>query len=130
MCSSLEVSSVHVGTECPLEHRLWYPNSRSWGVQLVAVHNKDLIECNVCGNTCSQWDCLSPRGSRANETVIHTIPLYLSTCPFPHGLYRLVRLVATPRLLRNNFSSSDIKLVPRSECTYPDIPNKENNWTT
>ena len=43
------------------------------------------------------------------------IPLYLSTWPFPEGLYGVVLLVAIPSEVKKDFNSCDIKEDPLSE---------------
>lgn len=63
---------------------------------------------------------------RARLTVCQMIPLYLSACPLPCGLKVVVRLVEMRRESRNAFNSSDIKAVPRSECTKEEFPKMEN----
>ncbi len=90
-----------VGTDPPVDNRLSNRKNLSCGVLLVAVHSRDLMECRASGSTSYQCVTGSPRVSKAILIVFQIVPLYLSTWPLHAGLYGVVRLVATPRLMRN-----------------------------
>ena len=87
----------HWGNVVPMVERRWKLNSLSCGVAFVAVHNKERTAFSESGRTTSQY--FTSRDLDFGESVIacHRVAFSLSTCPFPSGLYGVVRLVATSR---------------------------------
>ena len=74
-----------LGNECPLGDRRWYAKSLSWGMTVVAVHSKDLIECSTSGSTYSHCDSSSHLDATVSAMCFQMMPLYRS-----HTVYFLV----------------------------------------
>ena len=105
----------HVGNDSPVDDQRGNEKRGSRGVVLVAVHNKDRIECKVSGRTFSQYLTSRPCDLQANLVVLQIISLYFSHCPLHCGLYGVVLLVATLRLCKKFLISFEINEAPLSE---------------
>ena len=102
-------SDNQVGIASPFADRHWKVKNLSCGVALVAVQRRERIEWRASSSTFSHWLTGNPFDLSANEIAFHIIPLYRYICPFPLGVYGVVRLVAIPRLCKYVRSSVDIK---------------------
>ena len=113
----------HVGMESPVVDFLW-----KWDlhVEYSWVESNEHMQWRAASSTFSQLAIGRFLDRRARHTVCQMILLYLSTFPLPWGLKAAARLVTMPRECKNSFSSSDMKAVPRLECTKEGFPKTEN----
>lgn len=77
-----------LGTAFPLLELLCL-NILMWGLQLIKVHRRDLMQWRAASKILSHFVFCICLDFSARCTVFHITPLNLSTCPFPHVTHRL-----------------------------------------